>query len=206
MQRGIHNRDVRLARRFAAGDRDAIAPLVDDYYASVVNFVCRFTGQRDDAHDIAQDIFLKILRAIGSYDGKASLRTWIFTIAANASRDSVRRRKRRRESIAPDPELVLVREEADSDVEGQPEARLGRSVRARTVRDAVEKLPEVHRLTVVLRFFHDLSLQEIAEICGCTIGTVGSRLHYAIKKLRKILDGDDTAREVLDAAEGGLGL
>jgi len=58
-------------------------------------------------------------------------------------------------------------------------------------------------MTVILRFYHDHSLQEIAEICGCSVGTVGSRLHYAMRKLNAIVDADRDAREEFDVAEGG---
>jgi RNA polymerase sigma-70 factor, ECF subfamily len=201
---GRHKRDLQLARRCAQGDAQSLEVLVDEYYATVVNFIRRFTGRRDDAPDLAQEAFLKILRAIGGYDGKAALRTWILTVAANASRDLVRRRKRTHEDVASEPEMTLLTGQADERTENQPEAESGRALRAVAVRRAVEQLPEVHRLAVVLRFYHDLSLQEIAEVSGCTIGTVGSRIHYAMKKLQRILVEDDEALEILDlTAEGG---
>jgi RNA polymerase sigma-70 factor, ECF subfamily len=200
-----HKRDLQLARRCAEGDATALDALVDEYYATVLNFVRRFTGKRDDAPDLVQDVFLKILRSIGGYDGGAALRTWILTIAANASRDVVRRKRRSREDVAAEPELVLLGEGADDRLDSRPEDSAGRALRAETVRTAVNQLPEVHRVAVILRYYHDLSLQEIADVCGCTIGTVGSRIHYAMKKLQRILAESPEALEVLDMVdEGGL--
>ncbi len=198
-----HKRDLQLARRCAEGDPAALDALVDEYYATVLNFVRRFTGHRDDSPDLAQDVFLKVLRAIGGYDGGAALRTWILTIAANASRDVIRRKRRTREDVAAEPELVLLDQRVDDRPDHRPEDRAGRVLRAETVRAAVERLPEVHRVAVILRYYHDLSLQEIADVCGCTIGTVGSRIHYAMKKLHRLLADDPHAAEILDIAEEG---
>lgn len=201
-----HKRDLQLARRCAQGDPAALEALVDEYYPAVLNFVRRFTGHRDEAPDLTQDVFLKVLRAIGSYDGGAALRTWILTVAANASRDLVRRRRRTREDVAAEPEMVLLTERPDDRPEHRPADQAGRALHARTVRAAVDQLPEVHRLAVILRYYHDMSLQEIAEVSGCTIGTVGSRIHYAMKKLQRVLAADPEAQEILGlelAGEGG---
>ncbi len=200
-----HRGDVDLARRCAQGDREALETLVDDHYGAVLNFVHRMTGRRDEAHDITQEVFVKALRALGRYSGKASLRTWLFTVAANATRDSVRRRSRRPEFVADLPELSVVEDVADPSDEAQPDRRILGSVRTSVLQRALLGLPEAHRTAVILRFYHGLSLQEIADVCGCSIGTVGSRLHYGILKLRQRIEGDDEAREELGFAGGGAG-
>lgn len=202
---GKHKQDLLLARKCAERDPAALEALVDEHYAAVLNFLCRFTGRRDDAPDLAQEVFLKALRAIGSYDGGASLRTWLLSVAANASRDGMRRRKRTREDVAAEPEMALLTDRADETPDLRPEMRATRQVRARAVREAVAALPETHRQAVILRFFHDLSLKEIAAVSGCTIGTVGSRLHYAMRKLERLIASDPNALDALDlAGEGGL--
>lgn len=197
-----HRRDLRLAARCARGEPDALEELVDEYYGQVLNFVCRFGGRRDDAADLTQDVFLKAVRAIGSYDGKAALKTWMMTIASNVVRDAVRRRRRRPEDVGDEPELLLLREMPDTSTESRPEAGLERSLTAEAVRRAVHSLPEVHRLTVILRFYHDMSLQEIADVCGCTIGTVGSRLHYAMRKLQRLVSLEEPCSDARARTEG----
>jgi len=199
-----HARDVELARRCAEGDREALEALVDEHYGPVVNYVHRFTGMREDAHDLAQEVFVKALRALPRYDGRAGLRTWLFTIAGNACRDALRRRRRRKEDVADESSLALLVDRPGPGSGGSPAGVALDAARAEALRRAVEQLPEVHRMAVILRFYHDMSLQEIAEVCGCTIGTVGSRLHYALKKLRKLVTDDPEAAEAVGAAEGRL--
>jgi len=199
-----HMRDVELARRCSEGDREALEALVGEHYGPVVNFVHRFTGMREDAHDLAQEVFVKALRALPRYDGRAGLRTWLFTIAGNACRDALRRRRRRKEDVVDESGLALLVDRPDADLGGSPDRTALDGIRADALRRAVDQLPEVHRMAVVLRFYHDMSLQEIADVCGCTIGTVGSRLHYALKKLRKLLVDNPDAAEAVGAVEGGL--
>jgi RNA polymerase sigma-70 factor, ECF subfamily len=198
--------DRDLVRRCRRGNREAMEELVERYYDQVLNFAARFVGRTETARDVAQDVFVKVVGRLGSYDERADLRTWIFAITANTCRDQMRRMKRRREVLEADgPELYLISDlTEDTDVAGSPERALERRARAGQVRRAVAELPEIHRATVVLRFFHDLSLKEIAEILGCSVGTVGSRLHYAVKRLNGLLDGelDDVGGE-LDAMLGG---
>lgn len=181
--------EAELARRCREGSREHLEELVDRYYPAVVNFVSRFLGRRDVASDLAQEVFIKVIRSIGSYDDRASLRTWIFTIAANVCRDELRRVKRRREVLESDgPDLRLIGETIpEVRIDLCPQRRMDRSLEGLVIRKAVSCLPDPHRMTVVLRFFHDMSLKEIAEVSGCSVGTVGSRLHYAIKKLRAVL-------------------
>ncbi len=196
--------EAELARGCRAGSREHLEELVDRFYGPVVNFIARFLGRRDVAHDLAQEVFIKVIRSIGTYDDRASLRTWIFTIAANVCRDELRRVKRRREVLESDaPELWLIGDAvADGRAEHSPQRRMDRSLEGLIIRKAVAALPDPHRMTVILRFFHDMSLKEIAQVCGCSVGTVGSRLHYAIKKLRAILTepsfvDDEEARDAL---------
>lgn len=198
-----HMLDLSLARRCAQGDRGALEELVDEHYSAVLNFVYRFTGARDEAQDLTQEVFVKALSAIERFDGRSSLRTWLFSIAANACRDTMRHRRRWREMVADESYETDVTQLPDISPEGAPESRAVRALRSRVIRRLVLQLPEAHRLAVILRFYHERSLQEIADICGCSVGTVGSRLHYAMKKLSAIVQTDSEAREELGLAERG---
>lgn len=198
-----HKLDMSLARRCAERDPAALEELVDEHYSAVLNFVYRFTGVREEAQDLAQEVFVKALGALDRFDGRSSLRTWLFTIAANAARDALRHRRRQREVTPDEAQESQLAETPDPSPDARPEVRAVRTLRSALVRRMVLQLPEAHRMTVILRFYHDHSLQEIAEICGCSMGTVGSRLHYAMRKLNAIVDADRDAREEFDVAEGG---
>jgi len=164
---------------------------VDRHYAPVLNFVARFVGRTESAHDLAQETFVKVIRRLESFDDRADLRTWIFAIAANACRDEMRRAKRRPELTEADgPDLQLIRDFAeDTDVTGKPAAMLDRKLRADQVRRAVASLSDLHREVVVLRDVHGLEYEEIAAVLGCALGTVKSRLGRARAALRQALEG-----------------
>jgi len=181
--------DRQLMVRVRRGRHDAMEALVARHYGSVVNFAARFLGRPDLAPDMAQEAFAKVVRHIETYDDRASVKTWIFAITANVCRDELRRIKRRREVLEADgPDLHLIGEAtADDDETGSPAQTLDRTLKAARVRRAVARLPDAQREAVVLRFFHYLSLKEIAEISRCSIGTIGSRLHYAVKRLAEEL-------------------
>jgi len=166
--------------------------LVQRYHGPVLNFAARFVGRGDMAEDLAQDVFAKIIRRLDTFDERADLTTWVFAITANTCRDALRKVKRRREVLEADgPDLhVITDRTADEDVRSAPAEVVEREVRALPIRRAVAELPEPHRTVVLLRFFQDMSLKEIAEVCECSVGTIGSRLHYAIKRLKKELVGE----------------
>jgi RNA polymerase sigma-70 factor (ECF subfamily) len=168
--------------------------LVERYHGPVMNFAARFVGHGDPARDIAQEVFIKVIRRLDTFDARADFQTWIFAITANACRDALRRRKRHREVLEADgPDLCVITDRvADDDVAVAPERLLLRKVGAMPVRRAVRDLPEPHRTAIILRFFHDMSLKEIAEVCQCSVGTIGSRLHYAIKRLKSALASEDS--------------
>lgn len=176
-------------RRCLEGDAESVERLVQQYYAPLVHFISRYTGLRHSAEDLAQEVLLKVLRSLDSFDERASLRTWIFAVAVNACRDEIRRIQRRREVLVSGaPERALG---SAVGAEDGPEQFLEQNLRAEAVRQAVESLSAPQREAIILRFYHGLSLQEIGAICGCSVGTVGSRLHYAIKALRHLLDPGD---------------
>ncbi len=180
--------DQSLVRLVQRGDAAALDCLVDRYHGPLTQFLERMLGDRDTAADIAQETFLRMMRALPRYRPKARFSTWLYTIAANLARDELRRRHLR-------GERTVELEEADRAPVAEPEASVADQALARVeradVRRALALLSPEHRTVVALHYYEGFSYKEIADISGCTIGTVGSRLHYAVKHLRRHLDNEE---------------
>jgi RNA polymerase sigma-70 factor (ECF subfamily) len=156
--------------------------LVDRHKRAVYQICYRFVGNHEDASDLSQDVFLRAYRGLRSFRGQSSLSTWFYRIAVNVCLNRV-------SSKAP---LLQTSESVDDhqftdETEESATDRLLRAERVRTVRRAVAQLPRKQRLTVVLRVFHDMSHQEIADILGSSVGAVKANFFHAMGNLRRIL-------------------
>jgi RNA polymerase sigma-70 factor (ECF subfamily) len=180
--------DIELIDRARSGDDRAFAVLVDRYERAVAATVIGMLGPGDDADDVGQETFIRFHRALGSFRGDSSLKTYLVHIAMNLSLNAL---KRRRRSIL----RFGSRDESDDgdSLVGLPEPRIGpegdvdTKELQRLVRAAVRRLGEKHRAVVVLRLFHDCSTKETADILGVPEGTVLSRLSRAMKELESLL-------------------
>lgn len=162
------------------GDSLAIERLVHTYQGDVYRLALSILDDPDEADDATQEVFLHALRALESFRGHAAFKTWLFSITVNVCRNRLgRARSRGRlqqmlQSLFPPeqahPEKAAVQNEAD--------AALWLAIRA---------LDDKHRLPVILRYYHDLSVADIAEVLGIPSGTVHSRLNHAREKLRMLL-------------------
>jgi RNA polymerase sigma-70 factor (ECF subfamily) len=156
--------------------------LVERHKRPVYQICYRFVGNHEDASDLSQDVFLRAYRGLRRFRGQSSLSTWLHRIAVNVCLNRV-------SSKAP---LLQTSESVDDhqfadETEESATDRLLRKERVRTVRRAVAQLPRKQRLTVVLRVFHDMSHQEIAEILGSSVGAVKANFFHAMGNLRRIL-------------------
>ncbi|HET7230505.1 MAG TPA: sigma-70 family RNA polymerase sigma factor [Longimicrobium sp.] len=167
---------VQLARD---GDERAFRELVDRYEPAVAAVVVGMLGPGDDADDVGQETFIRFYRALGSFRGEASLKTYLRKIAMNLSLNALKRRRRfafrflsrdRAGEPLPEPPVMM---------EGDPEQR---EAQAR-VRAAIDRLGPRHRPVVVLRMMDGCSTRETAEILGLPEGTVLSRLSRAMRQL-----------------------
>ncbi|MFN2613318.1 MAG: RNA polymerase sigma factor [Actinomycetota bacterium] len=169
--------DTDLVARHARGEHGAFDEIVRRYETRVFTIAARMCG-REDALDVAQEVFVNALRALRSFRGDAHLGTWFHRVAVNASLDHIRKRKR-----APAP-LTVVETRADTDP--GPDDRAIAAARAADVRRALSDLSPDHRAVVVL----DLAgadYSEIAEALGVPVGTVKSRMHRARIELAGLL-------------------
>jgi RNA polymerase sigma-70 factor (ECF subfamily) len=182
-------RDLERVRASQAGDRAAFDQLVDQYKEIVYAVAYRFARDPDLALDLAQNVFIRAYRGIGSFKGKSSFSTWLYRIAVNTCIDFTRRRAR---TVEPHTVPEEVADYAGSEVlESSPIARPDgaalTSELGEQIQKAIDALPPYHKSVFVLYEIEGLSYKEIAEAVGCSIGTVMSRLHYARKKLRTML-------------------
>ena len=167
---------VQACRR---GESDAFRALFERYKDKVFSIAFRFSGNQATAMDIAQDTFLKLFSTIRDFRGDSSFDTWIYRMVVNSCLDH-RRRTWRLLPLMSDHSATLQQP-------GDCLAELLRSEMSGRVRSAVDRLAPDLRIAIVLRYTEGLSYQEIAEVLGCSIGTVASRLNRAHKMLEKRL-------------------
>jgi RNA polymerase sigma-70 factor (ECF subfamily) len=182
--------DRTLVARILGGDPDRFTELVTRYEKRVVNYVYRITHRYEDAHDLAQDIFVKVYLALDRYDPKYQFSTWLFRIAQNSAIDALRKK-----SIAEVPLTrpsgdeeggVVEREFADDGI--SPYRALKNKQLSAAIDHAVEKLPADYRELIQLRHFAELSYEEIASMKKLPLGTVKNKLFRARNLLKDALD------------------
>ena len=179
-----HLSDEELMAHCACGSRCAMDVLVTRYHGKLLDFVFRHLRDRETAADIAQTTLITVFERAASYRATASFKTWLYTIALNRIRDDFRKRKTRRESLSSQIEDVenVIETAVDS---GQS---LESKVSASLVWDAIDELQDNYKSALILKFRHELTYEEVAEVMGASSGTVKSWVHYALRKLRKSPD------------------
>lgn len=181
-----------LVERAKAGDRPAFGQLVEVYQDKIYGYVSRMLGDPDEAEDVAQETFVRAYRSLPHFRGAASFHTWLYRIASNLAID-VARRNRRQSTGNFSLDEPLESEEGDyereiADESGSPEQLTQRREMQELVRQAVAELPEKLRAVVVLYELQGESYEDIAEILGCPLGTVKSRLFNARSQLKDMLE------------------
>jgi len=164
--------EVELMRQVAAGDAHATRRLTAEHYDAVYRVLRHLSGNRDDAEDLAQEVFLAARRSGLRFEGSATLRTWLTRIAVNAHARHARRERLRRLCHLPQP-----RRQSDADAALDAEWLLA----------GLAKVSEDHRVALILHDVHGFSVAEVASIVKSPEGTVKARLHYARKRLQQIL-------------------
>ncbi len=174
-----------LIQRCAAGDEGAFAELVADHQRMVVQLALNLLGDRDEALDLSQEVFLRVFRTIGRFRGQSTLKTWIYRIAVNQARNRHRfwRRRRRADQVSLD-QHVATHGEFISSAESRPDRLFAQKELALRLENALDGLPFDQRTAIVLREVDGLSYDEIAFSLGVAVGTVKSRLTRARQTLR----------------------
>jgi RNA polymerase sigma-70 factor, ECF subfamily len=182
--------DSGLVASFLDGDKRAFTVLADRYHARLLNFIYRSTGDRERAEDLVQETFIRVYRHIHRFDQTRKFSTWIYTISSNLAKNELRNRSR-------NPLVLFQTLKKNWDADHAPlewednTYRPDDLFRKRHLRDlieaAVEDLPEHHRVVFVLREMEGKTYEEIAEITGCNLGTVKSRLNRARNNFAQII-------------------
>jgi RNA polymerase sigma-70 factor (ECF subfamily) len=175
------------AFHFSEVNRLEIASLVAGHQTNLFAFLYHMCGDAGLAEELTQEVFVRALRAAERYQPQGKLSTWLFSIAANVMRDHWRRQGRRQE-FGPD-ELGLTPAAAAAEDEALA------LVQVQEVREALLHLPMEQRTALILRYFHDLSYAEIAEAMVCPVGTVRSRIHNGLVRLKMLLTEEVRRRE-----------
>ncbi|HEV8674313.1 MAG TPA: sigma-70 family RNA polymerase sigma factor [Methylomirabilota bacterium] len=171
-----------LVDRVRAGEPRAFEVLVRTYQHRVFGVAARMLGNTAEAEEVAQEVFLRVHRAIGEFRGEAKLSTWLYTITSRLCLGRLGGRERR---VARDGEEVLTRLASG---EADPAAALERSELEVALHRAIGELPEDRRVVVILRDLEGLAYEEIAAALELPVGTVRSRLHRARMDLKDKLE------------------
>ena len=181
-------REATLVQRCAARDEDACAELVAEHQRMVVQLAVNLLGDREEALDLSQEVFLRVFRTIHRFRGHSSLRTWIYRIAVNQARNRHRFwRRRHRNDQVPLEVHVAAHGEFKSTIGEEPDRLLEQKQLGERLQRALDRLPFDQRTAIVLREIDGLSYDDIAFSLGVAIGTVKSRLTRARQALRNDL-------------------
>ncbi len=182
--------DEDLVSRYLDGTRFAFQEIVHRYQDKLLNMIYRIINDRDRAEDLTQETFVRVYRHIARFDRSRKFSTWIYTIAANLSKNELRNRSRNPIVLY---QAIRARRRADlapvefGDHTYAPDDLFMKRQLREQVQVAVTRLPEHHRVVFVLRELEGKSYEEIAEITGITLGTVKSRLNRARSRFASII-------------------
>ena len=181
--------DVILIDRVAVGDEDALRSLYATHARRLLAHAFQVTHDQTVAEEVLQDSLLAVWREARSFRGESRVSTWLLGIVHRQALTAIRRKR------LPIAELDEAGGLADGSVE--PAEAVERTERQRVLHDALARLSPEHRTTLELVFYHGLSLAEVAEVCGCPVGTVKSRISYAKSRLRDALGQSHLQQEDL---------
>ena len=178
--------DEELVARSIGGDSESFNELILRWERPIYALAYRTIGREEDARDVCQETFLRAFRALPGFRGQAKFSSWLYRIALNLCRDWMRRERRAR--LVQPPEGVDLMELA---VAAEPsesiEDLVSRKDQARVVERAMATLSEEQRTAIVLKEYHGLTFQEIADVVGCPLSTVKTRLYQGLTVLRREL-------------------
>jgi len=182
-------REATLVQRCAARDESACAELVAEHQRMVIQLATNLLGDRDEALDLSQEVFLRVFRTIHRFRGQSTLRTWIYRIAVNQARNRHRfwRRRHRNDQVSLDAHIATYGEFPSTLGLTRPDRVFEQKQLGARLQEALDRLPFEQRTAIVLREIDGLSYEDIAFSLGVAIGTVKSRLTRARQALREDL-------------------
>jgi len=179
--------DDELVAKSVGGDAESFNQLIVRWERPIYALAYRVIGREEDARDVCQDAFLRAYRALPGFKGQAKFSSWLYRIALNLCRDWIRRQRRAPVMQMPegiDPgELAAERGPVES-----IEELVSRRELSAVVEEAMALLPEEQRTAIILKEYHGMTFQEIADMQGCPLSTVKTRLYQGLTVLRRHLE------------------
>jgi RNA polymerase sigma-70 factor (ECF subfamily) len=177
--------DIFLIAKAKGGDMGALGLLIENCYDNIYKYIVRRTGNAQIAPDLTQTVFLKLTACIGGYKFIGKFSNFIFTVAVNVCNDYFRKMEPPCEDAgkAGDGAVAGASNTADA-----PEERLLESEMAAIVRQGLSTLSDLQRETVILRYYHDMKVKDIANVTGVSVPTAKSRLKQSVDKLKRFMD------------------
>ena len=185
--------DEELVARSISGDAESFNLLVLRWERPIYALAYRTIGREEDARDVCQETFLRAFRALPGFRGQAKFSSWLYRIALNLCRDWMRRERRTPVVQAPE-DVDLLDLAAAAEPSESIEDLVARKDLSRIVERAMALLPEEQRTAIVLKEYHGLTFQEIADLAGCPLSTVKTRLYQGLTVLRRELAKNAKAR------------
>ena len=178
--------DEELVARSIGGDAESFNQLILRWERPIYALAYRVIGREDDARDVCQETFLRAFRALSGFRGQSKFSSWLYRIALNLCRDWIRRQ--RRAPLVPVPDGVDLLDLAAKQAPAEPiEDVVTRHDLGRRVAVAMARLPEDQRTAIILKEYHGLTFQEIADVLGCPLSTVKTLLYQGLAVLRRDL-------------------
>lgn len=178
--------DEELVARSIRGDADSFNELILRWERPIYALAYRTIGREEEARDVCQETFLRAFRALPAFRGQAKFSSWLYRIALNLCRDWLRRERRTPIVQAPD-DTDIVELAAAAEPSESIEELVARHDLSRAVERVMATLPDEQRTAIVLKEYHGLTFQEIADLVGCPLSTVKTRLYQGLSVLRREL-------------------
>jgi RNA polymerase sigma-70 factor, ECF subfamily len=179
--------DEELVALSQGGDTESFNQLILRWERPIFALAYRVIGSEEEARDVCQETFLRAFRALKGFKGQAKFSSWLYRIALNLCRDWIRRESRK--PFVPVPEGVDILDLASPDKSAESvEDLVARKHLSRLVGEAMLELPEEQRTAIILKEYHGLTFQEIADMLGCPLSTVKTRLYQGLTVLRRGLE------------------
>ena len=191
----LEDDDIKLFLEFQRGNKQSFEKLLDKYEKPVINFIYHIVGNREDAEDLAQEVFLRIYQSAKNYKPTAKFSTWLYRIAVNISIDHKRKPANKLQAITDSLDKQIVTDENEITKEiadtskNLPENILEQKRIDETVRSALLSLPSNQRIALTLIVYENKSYREISEILGYSVSSVESLLFRTRQSLKQKLAG-----------------
>jgi RNA polymerase sigma-70 factor (ECF subfamily) len=179
--------DEELVARSQRGDVESFNQLILRWERPIFALAYRVIGREEEARDVCQEAFLRAFRALPGFKGQAKFSSWLYRITLNLCRDWIRRQRRAPVSQLPEDMDVLEMAAARGPVESIEDLVARRELSA-VVEEAMALLPEEQRTAIILKEYHGMTFQEIADLQGCPLSTVKTRLYQGLSVLRRQLE------------------